>query len=61
MSNPHLKSAGNALDAKNMKGNSSELIMKVTVLGAKHLKGSKGEHLNSLVRVQFADYDSKDV
>jgi hypothetical protein len=40
---------------------SSDIIMTVKVLGAKYLKGSKGDHINSLVRVQFADFDFKDV
>jgi hypothetical protein len=40
---------------------SADIILTVKVLGAKHLKGSKGDHINSLVRVQFADYDFKDV
>ena len=33
----------------------------VKVVKASHLRGSKGEHLNSFVRVQFADFDYKEV
>jgi hypothetical protein len=30
------------------------------VVQATNIKGSKGEHVNSLVRTQFADFDFKD-
>ena len=41
--------------------NESLTCLHIKVLGAKHIKGTKGEHVNSLVRVQFADFDFKDV
>lgn len=61
MSTGQFKSPGNGKDAPKEKGDSSDITMTVKVIGGKHLKGSKGEHVNSLVRVQFADYDFKDV
>lgn len=39
----------------------SDVTLTVTVKRAKNLKGSKGDKLNSFVRVQFADFDYKDV
>ncbi|KAI8911084.1 hypothetical protein EDD86DRAFT_246421 [Gorgonomyces haynaldii] len=36
------------------------VTMTIKVLSASNIKGSKGEHVNSFVRVQFADYDYRD-
>ena len=38
---------------------SVELVIKVQ--NAKNIRGLKGEHVNSFIRVQFADFDYKDV
>jgi hypothetical protein len=37
------------------------ITLKIKVIQASNLRGSKGEHLNSFIRVQFADFDFKDV
>lgn len=38
----------------------SPLQMTIKVLQATNIKGSKGEHVNSYIRSQFADFDFKD-
>jgi hypothetical protein len=42
------------------KTSTSGVTLTIKVSSAKNIKGSKGEHVNSLVRVQFADFDFKD-
>jgi hypothetical protein len=36
------------------------LEMTIKVIHAANIKGSKGEHVNSMIRSQFADFDFKD-
>jgi hypothetical protein len=36
------------------------LQMTIKVVNAANIKGSKGEHVNSMIRSQFADFDFKD-
>jgi hypothetical protein len=39
----------------------SGLVFNVKVLNGKNIRGAKGEHVNSFIRIQFADFDYKDV
>ena len=39
----------------------SGLVFNVKVLSGKNIRGAKGEHVNSFVRIQFADFEYKDV
>ncbi|KND04050.1 uncharacterized protein SPPG_01495 [Spizellomyces punctatus DAOM BR117] len=36
------------------------ILLTIKVLSAKNIKGAKGDHVNSFVRVQFADFDYKE-
>ncbi|KAI8929249.1 hypothetical protein BC831DRAFT_6458 [Entophlyctis helioformis] len=36
------------------------LVMTIKVINAVNIRGSKGEHVNSFIRAQFADFDFKD-
>ncbi|KAJ3416941.1 Cilia- and flagella-associated protein 70 [Chytridiales sp. JEL 0842] len=40
--------------------NSGTVTLSIKVNGARNIRGAKGEHVNSFVRVQFADFDYKD-
>lgn len=47
---------------KNAEEDSKEpVVLTIKVKGASNVRGSKGEHVNSFVRVQFADFDYREV
>jgi hypothetical protein len=37
-----------------------EITMNIKVTSGKNIRGSKGEHVNSMIRVQWSDFDFKD-
>lgn len=37
------------------------VVLTIKILSARNIRGAKGEKVNSFVRVQFADFDYKDV
>lgn len=39
----------------------NSVLLSIKIKEARNIRGSKGEHVSSLFRVQFADYDFKDV
>ena len=43
------------------KEQTDSVTLHIKVVQATNIKGSKGDHVNSFVRVQFADFDFKDV
>ena len=43
------------------KDQASRVTLNVRVLRARNLRGTRGEKVNSIVRAQFADFDTKDV
>ncbi|KAJ3116253.1 hypothetical protein HDU96_010110 [Phlyctochytrium bullatum] len=48
------------LDGAQIGHGEDTVVLSIRVLGAKNIRGAKGEHVNSFVRVQFADFDYKD-
>ncbi|KAJ3101698.1 Cilia- and flagella-associated protein 70 [Phlyctochytrium planicorne] len=60
---PEVKQPTEEIDgAQNLSGINSEdsVLLTIRVVSAKNIRGAKGEHVNSFVRVQFADFDFKD-
>ena len=51
----------NELDSGLFGKDNDNVTMTIRVIGGKNIRGAKGEHVNSFVRVQFADFDYKDV
>lgn len=54
------------ISAASLLGKSTEAVdnsvtLTIKVVQATSIKGAKGEHVNSFVRTQFADFDFKDV
>ena len=39
----------------------NSVLFGVKVLQVRNIRGSKGEHINSFVKIQFAEYETKDV